>query len=323
MIEVRHILCPTDFSDFSRRALEQAAALARWYVAEITVIHVHAYAPAPPPEMPWLPAAVVLSPELRQRMLADLRDFVEPIRRTGVRVQVVLAEGPPPAEIVAFAHGASCDLVVMGTHGRSGFERLVLGSVTERVQRAAPCPVLTVSRPGAFARAAGPFRRIVCAVDFASTSESTVRYAFSLAEEAGAEVVLLHVLHGSTYRPSRTPFRLDMTEQRREVEGFVREDLRRLVPDGAPKWCRPEEMVRWGSASREILAVAESRQADVIVMGAHGTPLAKTLFGSTAAEVVRGAPCPVLTVRPRAHPTAADDRELVGAAHSSRDEQER
>ncbi len=318
MIELRRILCPTDFSDFSRRALEHAAAAARWYEAEVAVVYVHPLMAPPPPEMPYLPGPEPLTREQKVRAKADLRAFVQPVRDTGVPVEVELVEGEPAAEIVNAATRDGVDLVVMGTHGRSGFERLVLGSVTERVLRKAPCPVLTVSRPAVDTAPAGAFRRILCPVDLLETSEATARYAFSLAEEAGAEVLLLHVLEGRAHPHTRGAFGTELAEYRAELQGFAHQDLHKLVPEGARAWCRPGELVSWGRAEREILAVAAAREADLIVMGAHGSAFEQVVFGSTAQHVVRGAGCPVLTVRP--HTPAAPQGEPALAGRASRSE---
>jgi nucleotide-binding universal stress UspA family protein len=200
----------------------------------------------------------------------------------------------------------------MGTHGRRGFERLVLGSVAEKVVRRAACAVLTVGPTADDAAPAGAFRRILCPVDLLDGSAHTTRLALSLAQESGAQVTLLHVLDGRTYPVARSPFGLDIAHYRQEVEGFAREDLQRLVPEDARDWCQPEVVVTWGHPGREILLAAERQRADVVVMGAHGGALPPVVFGSTAQHVVRTAACPVLTVRDRArrpHETA----ELVAA----------
>jgi nucleotide-binding universal stress UspA family protein len=313
MIALQRILCPTDFSSFSRRALEHATALARWYEADVTALYVHPLTLAAVPELPYVPPPLPLALEARRQLLARLGEFVTPARETGAVVEVQVLEGNPAAVIELEASEGAYDLIVMGTHGRRGFERLVLGSVAEKVVRRAACAVLTVGPTADDAAPAGVFRRILCPVDLLDGSAHTTRLALSLAQESGAQVTLLHVLDGRTYPVARSPFGLDVAHYRKEVEGFALEDLQRLVPEDARDWCRPEAVVTWGHPGREILAAAGERQADVIVMGAHGGALPPVVFGSTAQHVVRAAACPVLTVRDHARRPQESGAELVAA----------
>ena len=146
MIEIQRILCPIDFSDYSRRALDHAVAMARWYKAAITAVHVDSSIeivgfPAP---MVGVPATWQFSD--RAELLTNLQRFVEAESAPGVPIEAVVRDGPAVTGILEQAAATRADLVVMGTHGNSGFEHLVLGSVTEKVLRKARCPVLTVPR---------------------------------------------------------------------------------------------------------------------------------------------------------------------------------
>src|SRR5688500_8871579 len=144
MIEIGRILCPIDFSDFSRRALDHAVAIARWYDSTITLLHVFSVVPvaAYAPGTPMHPS-VVLTPMDRDEILASMRRLAEQEAGSAVPIEFEIVEGSAATEILARAHTMPSDLVVMGTHGRSGFERLMLGSVTEKVLRKATCPVLS------------------------------------------------------------------------------------------------------------------------------------------------------------------------------------
>jgi nucleotide-binding universal stress UspA family protein len=186
----------------------------------------------------------------------------------------------------------------MGTHGASGVERLMLGSVTEKVLRKASCPVLVVTRR-ADAPSGAPivFRRILCAVDFSPCSRQAVSYALSLAEEAGGALTLLHVVESFDDEPPPTSH-FNVPEYRQHLEAAAAERLGELVPSETRSWCECRTLVRGGKAHREILHVAAASDADLIVLGVRGrNAVDLALFGSTANQVVRGAECPVLTVR--------------------------
>ena len=306
MIEVRNILCPTDFSDFSRRALAHATALARWYDARLTVLYVSPLTPAVAGFPPMI-SPITLEPLNRERLREEMRSFAEPALSGGVNTDFVVREGPAALEIVEQARAGRTDLIVMGTHGRGGFERLVVGSVAEKVLRKAPCPVLTVSRQaeGAVPREPAALRRIVCPTDFSQPAKQALLYAASLAERAKARLDVLYVLEWPDGEsPRHPPF--DVPEYRRYLEEEALRQLRDAVPDGIRDWCEVRETVVAGKPWREILRLAAAEHADLIVLGTHGHgALDHLLFGSTAHHVVRAATCPVLTVRAMAPRAAA------------------
>jgi nucleotide-binding universal stress UspA family protein len=300
LIDIRRILCPTDLSDISRRAVDHAAALARFYQAELELLYVSEpllpgpAAPATHP--PW----AVLDPVVRGRLETALDELARPARAIGSRVQIAVREGGAVAEILARARDWPADIVVAGTHGRGGFERLVLGSVAEKVLRKAPCPVLAVPPPSEGLHPSGQvlFQRIVCPVDFSGASLAALRHALRLAEESCAEITVMHVVEWLVEdEPGARPAGFDVPEFRRYLAHDARERLHQIVPDDARNWCRPREEVLGGRPWREILHVADERQADLVVMGVRGrNPVDLALFGSTTNHVVRGAHCPVLVV---------------------------
>lgn len=146
-MNIRSILCPTDFSEFSRRALEHAVTVARWYGAELTVIHVYPFMAVLGGDAPYIPSGLPLDATTRARFLSDLEAAAEPARAAGVKSTLLLLEGDPSEEILRRARTAPTDLIVMGTHGRRGFDRWILGSVAGRVVHKARCAVLTVPQP--------------------------------------------------------------------------------------------------------------------------------------------------------------------------------
>jgi len=292
-IEMRQILYPTDFSEPSARAFENALVLAAWYQAPLTVLHV---LPAPvvaASALPYMYDPMALGGSLREAVQADLSALVEPAKRVGLHAVAELRDGNPATETVSVAREIHADLIVMGTHGRTGFQRWVLGSVAETVLRRAPCPVLTVpprapDHPGSMF-----FKRILCATDFSPASEAAVRYAANLAAEADGSLFLVHVVdrpgppepHGNGHPP--------------DFECAAGDQLRRAVPAEARDWCEVQEIVARGKAAPEILRLAAAHEVGLIVMGIHGRSVLDLMaFGSVTDQIVREAACPVLTVRP-------------------------
>jgi nucleotide-binding universal stress UspA family protein len=302
MIEIRRILCPIDFSEYSRRALDHAIAIARWYESTITVLHV--FSPAPvaavaPGAVVFQP--IVLTPVDRNRLLADVKAFAETEGAPGVEIDAVVREGNTAREVLEHATSINADLLVMGTHGRSGFERLLLGSVAEKVLRKASCPVMTVPKQLPEAVPAGPviYKRILCPVDFSESSLHALKYATSLAQEADGQLTVLHVVAQEfEYIPGiETDGGMAIRDFLKERENALQRQLQQLVA-GAPEFCRLESLMTHGKPWREVLRVAAEIQSDLIVMGVQGRGAADLLFfGSTTQHVVREASCPVLTLR--------------------------
>jgi nucleotide-binding universal stress UspA family protein len=323
-MRVDRILCPVDYSDFSERALIRAVGLSRWFGAALSVVHVV-------PPNPWLIAAdagaYVTVPEdqlraCREEQVKQLERFVAPYRGAGFSVEARLLDGDPARSIEEAAFQLPADLLVMGTHGRSGFEHLVLGSVAEKVLRRAPCPVLTVGRSTPSLFQGSLFRRIVCALDLTEASPRTVNLAVALAEEEQARLTLVHVLEAlpGSAGPPRYRALPEIVRLRREVFEEAEDRLHDSVPPEAREVCAVSERVEEGKPWRILLQVAEETNAELIVMGAHSQgALDRALFGSTVNQVVRHARCPVLVVREMtARPPARETASAVGAAVSPR-----
>jgi nucleotide-binding universal stress UspA family protein len=236
--------------------------------------------------------------QLRQ----EAATFLEPARTAGLVVSIEVELGLPAKHIVDRALSLPADLIVMGTHGTSGFEQLVLGSVTEKVLRKARCPVLTVP-PRTYATSQLPFRQLLCAVDFSEASSKAVQSALSLAQESGATLTLLHVLEWPWEEPPPPMIQelpiaqgLALAEFRRYLEASARKRLESLVLNTVPT-SRVETRLSNGKAYVRILGVAAEEKSDLIIIGVRGrNPVDMTLFGSTTNQVVRRATCPVLTL---------------------------
>jgi nucleotide-binding universal stress UspA family protein len=302
MIEIQRVLCPIDFSEFSRRALDHAITLARWYRARLTLLHVYHLAPLAP-MAPEVTPALMLTPEYRESLLRELGRFAEPAGADAVALELALAEGDAGTEILTRAADEGSDLIVLGSRGRTGIERFVLGSVTEKVLRKAACPVLTIPVHDTDLPPAAQFKQILCAVDFSPCSTRAIEYALSLAQEADGCLTLLHVFEAEAamaadWRETLTPEPVRQALVNLEAER--RECLARAVPVNLQRSCSVESIMVGGKPSREILRLADERNAGLIVLGVQGRSAADRLvFGSTTQEVLRQASRPVLTIKSR------------------------
>jgi nucleotide-binding universal stress UspA family protein len=302
MLDIKRIICAVDFSEFSERALEHALTIARWYDAVVTVLHVvdmRVEAPVGAPLAPIALAPVPLTTLAPDQAAVQLRQLVEAVATPGVTVETVVLEGRPDTSILELANTMPADLLVLGTHGRSGFDRLVMGSVTEKVLRKARCPVLSLP-PGSRERAPTPvtLKSALCPVDFSESSMKALQCAVFLAEEADAHLIVLHVARPLASAEATAYGRLDLPAAQLKYEGDIARRLADFVPSAARAYCTVEEQVTSGKPWREILRVAAEQRIELIVIGVRGrSSTDTTLFGSTTHHVVREATCPVLTIR--------------------------
>lgn len=299
MVEFKHILCPTDLSDASAPALSYGAAFAVWYGAQLSLLHVVPTFDAIQVPPSTLGGAVqVVYPSTREEVLASMRKQADATGASAVNPYYVAEAGDPIDTIVDQALGMSADLLVVGTHGRSGFNRLLHGSVTEAVLHRAPCPVLTVPPQSADAPGNVAFKRIVCAMDFSPASMQALGFALDLARQADGTVTLLHAVEGLPDEEPRVHAHFNVAEYRTYLIEDARARLEKLVAGEPRTWCEIEPLVTVGRGYREILRVAAERDASLIAMGAQGRGgVGLTLLGSSTHQVIRAATCPVLTVR--------------------------
>ena len=293
MIRIAHVLCPVDFSEFSSRALHHAGALAYKYGARLTALHVVPNRPAT--DLPLSP----LTHDERRQLTDQVREFAVGLP-PDVAIDIRICEAPVVSrEILNQAKGISADLLVIGSHGRSGFERVLLGSVTEKVMRCAPCPTMVVPRRAENVIAEGPvrFRSILCCVDFSPASTHALQYARSIVDADSAQIMLLHVIEvPPELRANPLVEGFDVEQVRAAAEADCLRRLQQLAPEVQP-CCTVKTLVREGAAYREILRAAHERSADLIVMGVQGRGAMDLLaFGSNTARVSRAATQPVLIV---------------------------
>lgn len=300
MARFNRIVCPVDFSDESRRALDHAVAIARWQGAHLRALHVHQLA-TPAVAAPALAGeafqVILLTAGERAQLEQSLREWVAEDVATGASIDTAIEEEfNVPAAIVAHADRTGADLIALATHGRSGFRRFVLGSVTEKVLRTAHCAVLVVPphAPVAAPRSAVAYQRILCPVDFSSVSPRTLELAAALAHDAGGRVTAAHIVEIPAEIVDQPLPSLE------EYRGFCFEQSRRCMKTltaAVRKTAAVDELLLAGKPAREILRLAGEQQADLIVMGVQGRgAVDRLLFGSVSQQVVRQAACPVLVV---------------------------
>jgi nucleotide-binding universal stress UspA family protein len=300
---IRRILCPTDFSSFSRAAALYAGALARRHEAEIEFLHVVPIILPMVGEMPFATVVASLSEGSRDNLKKDLEAIAAPLRKDGLGVKAGYAEGDPFSVILAHAQASGCDLIVMGTHGTRGFERFLLGSVAERVLVKAPCSVLTVGQTnGTGSVTNGSFpERILCALGLSNGSGAPLGMSLLLARKAKSVLGAVHCIEElpAEEAAGEDAYMLPSErDYRRELRERVKTRFDQVVPESADGTGAIERVLVSGRAHEAILRVAKERRADLIVLGARERKiLGIAAIGSTVRHVVRGADCPVLTVR--------------------------
>jgi nucleotide-binding universal stress UspA family protein len=289
---IERILCPVDFSEVSEKAYRYAQSIACHYRAKLILQHVlesWQYS------MNYYSVTPEVYESVRQTLLSGAKQELQQLvdKYTGVKPECIVEEGMSTDAIVYLAQVRAANLIVMGTHGRSGFDHLMLGSVTEHVLRHASCPVLAVpgerpdESPKSPADNSVQVRQILCCVDFSEHSQRALQHAFSVAQAYGADLTVLHVLDnlGEFYDAGKE-------------STAAMDKLQKLV---APLTLAPERIhleVRLGKPYKEILDLAAERQIDLIVTGVRGrNSVDLAVFGSNAYRVIQFYPRPVLTVR--------------------------
>ncbi|MGH9712190.1 MAG: universal stress protein [Candidatus Acidiferrales bacterium] len=287
-IALKNILYATDFSPVAEAAAPFAVEIARRYGAKVFAVHVRA------PQVTGLvpPESWQVVREAAEKRATEQAEHLKSLFR-GVENEVTVAEGGIWSELSTTIREKNIDLIVIGTRGRQGLGKFVLGSEAEIILRRAPCAVLTV----------GPhvtpeveqtigMKQIVYATSLSPESQSAAAYAISFADENQAHLDLLHVIEnqkaGELVHPN-------------ELVNAALNRLRQIVTPEAALWCEPNFLIEKGDPAEQILKVAKRRKADLIVLGVKGADGDMGASAhhpwSVAHKVISGATCPVLTVR--------------------------
>jgi nucleotide-binding universal stress UspA family protein len=298
------ILVPLDGSPVGEQALGVAARLAQGSPATLHLVHVHSPYTTAPITIEGLP---VIDEQLRSlaaaHELSYLRQAAARVTPTIPEPTIARLEGPVAFSLSSYAHQINADLLVLTTHGRSGFTQLWLGSVAEALLRSLHVPMLLL-RPTPISVAATPFRHILVPLDGSALAEQILPHAVAMADHDGTELTLLRVVEGHPahilgslieYRPHES----SVTEQRDTADLYLSRLSADLLAGGHPTH---SVVVAADSPARAILTAAEERGADLIAMATRGrSGIATTILGSVADKIIRGGTLPVLAVRP-SHP---------------------
>lgn len=297
-VQIKNIICTTDFSDISDHAIPYGIALSKEFASKLYLCHAIDLT-----SIAMYGEAVVALQEQENRMTEYAQERLNAL--IGDKVEgwePLITAGPTADEIVRVSFEKQADLVVSSTHGRSGLKRLILGSVTERLMRTLPCPLLVIPSPERDIVGMPPkgiqFKRILVGCDFSSDSGLALEFALSLAQEFQADLNLVHVLQPSTYE-DLLKTSAETSAQEQDLRLQLNEQLNALVPEEALNWCNPQTSLLAGQPSEEIIKYAVLNNVDLIVLGIRGHGLVESiLVGSTTERVARQAPCAVLSVRP-------------------------
>jgi nucleotide-binding universal stress UspA family protein len=298
-ISIKNVLFATDFSEASTAALPYALAVAGRYGSTLHMAHVV-------PDTNFVMMTGGIDPisigTIYDRAHTNAQELMQRLeqRTQQVPTRTYVAHGPVWDMLSGIVSDTQADLLVIGTHGRTGVQKLLMGSVAEEIFRQARCPVLTVgpnlarcySTEGEadFPCAKLELKRVLYATDFATSSLIAASIAMSFAREFQAHLVMLHVMREY----------IDLHKKPGPIEKTLRR-LEEMIPETSGLWFEPEAVVKFGDPSYEILDVAREQKADLIVLGVrpakdHPSASAHSPW-ATAHQVIAGARCPVLTVR--------------------------
>jgi nucleotide-binding universal stress UspA family protein len=297
-VQLKSIICATDFSDFSNHAVSYAIAFAQEFGAKLYMCHVidlsyaATYGRRPDPQ------------EVEDQIINYASERLEgSIGGKPINWEPLISKGRASDEIARMAEEIGVDLAISATYGRSGFKRLVLGSVTERLVRTLCCPLLVVHSPepgfDGTSEQKVKLDRILVGCDFSPDSDLSFQYALSLAQQFGCELHLAHVLETTVYRDLLKPPKTSRKDQQHPLCKELDEKLTEMVPEEAHSCCSPNTTLLAGQPYDELTKYALTHDIDLIVLGVRGHGLMETMFlGSTTDRVLRQAPCPVLSIRP-------------------------
>lgn len=272
---LQRILVPVDLSDFSAVALRWAALFQRRLGARLTVLYA---------SQPWIPIDIMEGPaayalqtstEFRERMDRDLREYVETHLQAGHdAVETRIVEDSPAQAILSTAESIDADLIVMGTHGHTGWRRALLGSIAEKVVHHTDRPVLCIP-PGA----SETIGKILCPVNFTPLARVALEHAATLAETFDAELLVVHVM--------------DTSDPDAGIEG----EFAAWIEPHVRSRCRYAHVLASGNAAEETIRLANDAHADLIVLGSQHKRFADaSVIGSTTERVIRFAKRPVMAV---------------------------
>jgi nucleotide-binding universal stress UspA family protein len=295
-LRLDEILAPVDFSSGSLQALRTAARLAEEFEAGLHLLYVS----EPPSMLPGIEKSELTrhAAEVARKGQRALQELAKREIPPTIGATLSVRRGKASQAIITAAARLGIDLIVLATRGQSRAKRIPLGSTAEQVIRHGPCPVLAFRKHGRDKSidTRRKLNSILVPVDFSDASRQALRYAAAFARRLGATLTLLHVL-----APLNVPSRLASDGERRQVEYLrhAEQSLAELAQGEMPDIAAGTRVMA-GRVYEKIVQFAEEARSGLIIIGTHGAGgLKRLLIGSTAENVVRQAPCPVLVVRER------------------------
>lgn len=292
-IQIKHVLLATDFSEASHSPLTFAVAMARGYGATIHALHVV----TPEASLCATPENAAAFEEMEESLQSEMAKVSSCL--SGVTNDTAIERAVSVlAAVEDWIEKNHIDLVVVGTQGRTGVRKLLMGSTAEAIFRHAHVPVLTIGpavREGV--HNCGKFRSVLFATDLTEISLAAASFAFSIAEDNDAKLTLLHV----AYRHDAKETESTAASSRIASAADIMHILHAMIPVDADLWSRPEVVLKFGEPAKQILETATEKAADLIVMGPRSVkgPVAAAthLSKGVSYNVAIRSRCPVLTVR--------------------------
>lgn len=294
-----HILVPHDFSSCSRQALTHAIELAARTRAELHILHVEViHSDGILPEEANKTKAQILHDHMKQEIIDGAAKHDLYVSDLSAIRYVVLRNVSASAAIVKYSSDYHIDLIVMGTHGRKGLTRTLLGSVAEEVVRLAPSTVLTVRETEDIKPLSEFINTIVVPFDFSEYSRSALHYAKDLAASFGATLEVVHVIEENIHPAFSQAGISSIYDIKPDIEKKALKAMRSFYEVTGPAYDKVRFVTLHGNPSREILERLTSAHADMLVISTHGlTGLKRALIGSVAEKLIREVQCPVITLK--------------------------
>ncbi len=299
-VQMNNIICLTDLSEFANRTIDYGMALAKKFNSKLYLGHIV--------DIPSIAlyAEAYVDPVEQQSQFIDYahKALTDLAGDRDIEWEPLITVGPTVNEISRLVSEKNIDLAISASHGRSGLKRLVLGSVTEQLMRTLTCPLLVVrgSEESPQDELPPEFRldKIMVGCDFSSDSTLAFHYALNLTQQFQSELHLVHVLEPSAYKHMFKSVEETEKKYHEDIQGFLEEKLQNLVPEDARQWCTPQIELLKGQPYTKIIEYAEKKDINLIALGLRGHGLVESLLmGSTTDRVMRGSPCPVLSVQPK------------------------
>jgi nucleotide-binding universal stress UspA family protein len=291
---IKRMLFATDFSACADRAMGYAFALAGAWKAELSVLTVLELYPGMDPDY-------TVNKMYLEHLRGEATRQFETVQARAKAVEQVITTrievGIPSQVVQTVADSTGADLLVVGTHGRTGFDHVLIGSTAERVVRMAHCPVLAVKaeKDGAARARSTNIKRIVVPIDLSTCSLDALEYAALFAKPFGAGITILHAMEPVAYG---LDFSLSHAQESKQQREYLEKRLTVLSACLVANGIRADHVLRPGLPADSITSYVTQQEFDLMIMGTHGRRgLSHILVGSIAGAMLRHAPCPVLTVR--------------------------